>query len=467
VLGSWNQSFSLLIVRDEVFVMRSNLPFACTDLFGWHERSGALERLTPPWAPVEVLERRGSIHNGDRTILRIGPGLLARTWVAEHSDYEPGRRFRDVQVDGPLARWVHTHDFVAENAGCLIEDRVEFALPLSPLSRPALPRARRELQRTFAYRHRTLRDDLAMHARGGALLNVLITGASGVIGSVLAPVLTTGGHSVRRLTRGAPSREGEYRWDPTAGRIDPEALAGLDAVVHLAGETVAPRWSAAKKERIRRSRVDGTRMLSEALAKLARPPRVLVCASASGYYGDRGDEELTEQSAPGEGFLAEVVRAWEAAARPAEEAGIRVVRLRFGIVLSSAGGALRAMLIPFRLGAGGRFGSGRQWVSWISIDDLVGAVHHALFAEDLTGVANAVAPNPVTNGEQARTLGRVLGRPTPFPVPATILRLALGEFTQELLASRRVLPQRLVGTGYEFRHPELEQALRHLLGRSE
>jgi uncharacterized protein len=296
-------------------------------------------------------------------------------------------------------------------------------------------------------------------------MNVLVTGASGLIGSALAPVLSTGGHSVRRLTRKTPSSEDEYRWDPVAGDVEPAALAGLDAVVHLAGETVAGRWTADRKERILRSRVDGTRTLSEALANSPQPPRVLVTASAIGFYGDRGDEELTEQSAAGDGFLTEVVREWEAASRAAEEAGIRVVRLRFGLVLSPKGGALRTMLRPFRLGVGGKLGSGRQWMSWISIDDVIGAIHHALITEQLAGVANTTAPNPVTNAEFTKTLGRVIGRPALLPAPAPAIRLVLGEFAQEALSSARVRPQRLLETGYRFRHPELEPALRHVLGR--
>jgi uncharacterized protein len=297
-------------------------------------------------------------------------------------------------------------------------------------------------------------------------MKVLVTGASGLIGSALGSSLETGGHSVNRLVRSAPAREGEYRWDPGAGDMDPRALEDLDASVHLAGESVAGRWTSAKKERILRSRVDGTRTLSEAIAKLERPPRVLVCASAIGFYGDRGDERLTEESAPGSGFLAEVVRQWEAASLPAEDAGVRVARLRFGIVLSPAGGALKTMLIPFRFGLGGRLGTGRQWVSWVSIDDVVGAIQHALVTGDLAGVANTVAPNPVTNAELTKTLGRVLHRPTLFPVPAPAMRLVLGEFGQDVLASARVVPRRLAETGYEFRHVDLEAALRHVLGRA-
>jgi len=296
-------------------------------------------------------------------------------------------------------------------------------------------------------------------------LNVLVTGASGFIGSALDPVLAAGGHSVRRLTRGAPSSESEFRWDPQSGAIDPQALAGIDAVVHLAGETIDGRWTAAKKERILRSRVDGTRTLSDALARLERRPRVLVTASAVGLYGDRGDDELTEQSEPGTSFLADVVKEWEGASTGAEAAGIRVVRLRFGIVLSPTGGALRRMLIPFRLGLGGRLGSGRQWMSWISLGDVLRAIEHALADDALAGAANAVAPNPVTNAELTRTLARVLRRPAILPVPAPVLRLVLGELGGELLASIRARPARLAETGFEFADPDLEPALRRLLDR--
>jgi uncharacterized protein (TIGR01777 family) len=449
-----------------VFLHSSTIPQPCKEVFAWHERPGALERLTPPWASVELIERQGDIHDGDRTVLQVGPGPVGRRWVAEHCDYKPGEQFRDVQVEGPLKRWVHTHRFEpAPPGGCRVEDQIEFALPGSPFSRPLSPLANRELRRTFEYRHRTLAGDLAMHARGGSPMNVLVTGASGFIGAALVPALTTGGHSVRRLTRATPSRTDEYRWDPAAGDVDPAALEGLDAAVHLAGETVAGRWTDEKKERILRSRVDGTRTLSEALARLPRPPRVLVCASAIGAYGDRGDQLLTEESSRGDDFLAAVVREWEAASRPAEEAGIRVVRLRFGIVLSPAGGALRAMLRPFRLGFGGRLGSGRQWMSWVSIDDLIGAVHHALARDELVGAANTVAPNPVTNADFTKTLARLIRRPALFPVPSPVLRLALGEFAEQTLASARVVPRRLLDTGYEFRHPDLVPALCHLLGR--
>ncbi len=297
-------------------------------------------------------------------------------------------------------------------------------------------------------------------------MQIAITGASGLVGSTLVPLLTTGGHHVTKVVRREPA-EGEATWDPD-GEFDAAPLDGIDAVVHLAGENIAAsRWSAKVKEKIRTSRVQGTRVLCEGLAKMQNPPKVLVCASAIGFYGDRCDEELNEESANGTGFLADVAQQWEAATQPARDAGIRVVNLRFGVILSPKDGALAKMLLPFKLGGGGRVGSGKQYWSWISIDDAAGAVHHALMTDSLSGPVNAVAPNPVTNGEFTKTLGRVLNRPTVVPMPAFAARLALGEMADELLlASIRVEPQKLRRSGYEFRQPTLEAALRHLLGRT-
>lgn len=301
-------------------------------------------------------------------------------------------------------------------------------------------------------------------------MRILVTGATGFIGRALVPFLVAGGHRVTRLTRrDVPPVAGadDVRCDLVSGRLDPAVLADHDAVVHLAGESVAERWTPEKKARIRASRVDGTRRLAEALAALAEPPRVLVSASAIGIYGDRGDERLTEASAPGRGFLAEVAKAWEAAAEPARRRGIRVVHPRMGMVLSPGGGALARLLPPFRLGAGGKLGSGRQWTSWIALDDLLPLLLHLIADATFEGPVNAVAPGAVTNAEFARVLGKVLGRPTVLGVPAFAARMAFGEMADEvLLASTRVIPARLEAAGYPFRHPELEAALRHMLGLS-
>jgi uncharacterized protein (TIGR01777 family) len=299
-------------------------------------------------------------------------------------------------------------------------------------------------------------------------MHILVTGASGLVGSVLVPFLTTGGHRVSRLVRSTPSPgQGEIPWQPETGSIATPALEGIDAVVHLAGENIATgRWTAEKKAKIHASRVQGTRLLCEALARLVHPPRVLVSASAIGYYGDRGAESLHEASQPGSLFLAEVCQAWEAATAPAVERGIRVVHLRFGMVLSPAGGALAQMLLPFKLGAGGVIGSGRQYMSWIALDDAIGAVLHALMTPSVQGPVNAVAPQPLTNRDFVTILGRVLGRPTLLPLPALAARFAFGEMADALLlASTRVEPRQLLETGYVFRYPDLDSALRHLLGK--
>ena len=297
-------------------------------------------------------------------------------------------------------------------------------------------------------------------------MHIAVSGSSGLVGSALISFLTREGHRVTRLVRRAAAG-GEVAWDIAQGVRDLSHLEGVDAVVHLAGENIAAaRWTAARKEEIRRSRVEGTRRLCESLGRLSRRPKALVSASAIGFYGNRGDEILREDSAPGSDFLAQVCREWEATTEPASRAGIRAVQLRFGMILSPAGGALKKMLLPFKLGAGGRIGSGRQFMSWIGIDDAVGAIHHAIVTESLQGPVNAVAPTPVSNTEYTRTLARVLSRPAIAPMPAFAARLAFGEMADALLlASQRVLPTRLQATGYRFRHPELEGALRHLLGR--
>jgi len=297
-------------------------------------------------------------------------------------------------------------------------------------------------------------------------MRILVTGASGLVGSALVPFLASRGDDVVRLVRAEPKPgTNEIRWDPDKGVDDVTALEGFDGVVHLAGENISEgRWTDEKKIRIRDSRVKGTRVLADLLAQLAEPPKVFVSASAIGFYGSRGDEVLNEQSASGDDFLAEVCREWELATRPAADKGVRVVNLRFGVILSREGGALEKMLTPFKLGVGGRVGDGWQYMSWITLDDVIGTIHHALTRDALHGPVNVVTPRAVTNREFTKTLGGVLSRPTLLPVPAFALRLAFGEMADALLlSSMRVEPLRLKESGYGFQYPELEGALRHLL----
>jgi hypothetical protein len=288
---------------------------------------------------------------------------------------------------------------------------------------------------------------------------ILVSGVSGPIGAALLPSLRSCGFQVARLVRHASGGANEIQWDP-AKALTPAQVSGFDSVIHLAGETVVGRWTDSKKAKIRDSRQQGTRNLASALAAAKERPRVLITASAVGYYGNRGDETLREGSEPGTGFLAEVCREWEAANRPASEAGIRAVQIRTGVVLSPDGGALQKMLPAFRLGVGGNVGSGRQWMSWIHVQDLVGAIHHILKSDLLHGPVNMVAPHPVTNAEFTKTLAAALSRPAVFPVPAFVAKLAFGQMAEEvLLASQRVEPAKLISSGYPFQYSDLRKAL--------
>ena len=456
----------------ELFVRRSQVDAPAAEVFRWHARPGALERLTPPWERLRVLEKSGGIEDGARVVLRMGRGPLAVRWTAEHCDYVDGEQFRDVQRSGPFAHWEHTHRMTPDGpAACRLEDRIEYSLPFGALGAlVAGGLTRQRLARTFEYRHRITAQDIAAHARmGGRTMKIAVSGSSGLIGSALRPLLTTGGHSIVRLVRsGAAPDAASIPWDPERGTIDAAGLEGVDAVVHLAGENIGGgRWTPAKKARIYASRVDGTKVLVRALLGLAHPPQTLVAASAIGYYGNRGHDVVDETSAPGAGFLTDLCRDWEAATRPAVERGIRVVNLRFGIALSAAGGALTSMLPPFRLGLGGPLGSGEQYMSWVAIDDAIGAVLHALATPALSGPVNVVSPTPVTNREFATTLGRVLSRPAFLPLPGFAVKLLFGEMGEDLLlGSTRVQPRRLEESGYAFRFPDLEGALRHLLGKN-
>lgn len=460
-----------LAVKMLRFQRRTRIAAPADAVFAWHARPGALERLVPPWERVVVEERSGGIQDGARVVLRVAAGPVRLRWVAVHDEVVPGRQFCDRQERGPFRYWCHRHRFEPDGpSACRLEDDVEYGLPLGPLGRRvAGRRVREKLDRLFAYRHAVTKADIETHAarKGLTSMHVAVSGSRGLVGSVLVPFLTTGGHRVTRLVRGTAAGPGETAWDPVRGLLDASRLDGVDAVVHLAGENIAAgRWTPARKAEIRRSRVDGTRTLCEALARLPHPPSVFVSASAVGFYGDRGDEILTEESGPGTGFLADVCREWEAATERVSRAGIRVVNLRFGMILSPRGGALQKLLLPFRLGLGGRIGDGRQYTSWIAVDDAVGAIHHALCEASVRGPVNAVAPRPVNNADFTRTLARVLRRPAWLPVPAFAARLAFGEMADALLlAGARVMPARLQASGYRFRFADLESALRHLLGR--
>jgi uncharacterized protein (TIGR01777 family) len=458
-------------MADETFTFTTQIGRPAAEVFAWHERPGALARLCPPWTTVEPLSASGGVRDGARVVLRSKLGPIWSTWSIEHRDYIAGTQFRDVQLTGPFARWEHLH--LIEPLGpdaCSLTDRIVYRLPGGLIGR-SLGRAfvRHELERLFTWRHATTKSDLelAAPARMAGPRRVVIAGASGLLGQALIPFLQTQGHSVKVLVRRPPRNADEIQWHPETGRLDARALDEIDAVINLSGANVAGgRWTAARREQIMRSRTDAARTVVEALRQSSRKPAVLINASAIGFYGERGDEVLNETSEIGHGFLPEVCLAWETHAAAAVRAGVRTAMMRFGVVLSPKGGALGRMLPLFRCGLGGKLGHGRQWMSWISIDDAVGAIHHAMNTAHCAGPLNTVAPTPVTNAEFTATLARVLRRPAVMTVPAPVLKAAFGTLAEEaLLVSTRAFPELLNASGFRFRHPDLQQALRHVLGR--
>jgi uncharacterized protein (TIGR01777 family) len=418
-----------------------------------------MTRLTPPWLPVRVLREATSLRDG-QAVLGL-PGGLRWTAVHQPDDYDPPHAFAD-ELTSPLLPWRHLHQFSLAGEGnsaqsTLVTDVVETPLPA------------RALRSMFVYRHRQLAADLAALARaqqigpaGTDSLTVAITGSGGLIGTALTALLTTSGHRVIRLVRRLPRHAGERYWRPEDP--GPELLDGVDAVIHLAGASIGGRFTPEHKAEIRDSRILPTRRLA-GLAAGSDTLKAFVTASAIGIYGpDRGDEVLTEDSARGEGFLADVVADWEDAAAVA---GVRTVQVRTGIVQTPRGGMLRLLSPLFEAGLGGRLGSGKQWLAWIGLDDLLDVYLRAVLDPDLSGPVNAVAPEPVRNTDYTRTLAAVLHRPALLPVPGLGPRLLLGaEGAREIAqASQNVRPERLIEAGHQFRQPELEGALRHLFGR--
>ena len=436
------------------------------EVFAWHTRPGAMPRLVPPWQPMTVVSETDSVADG-RAVLGLPVGLR---WVAQHerADYDPPHRFVDeLSSDGLrswppriIGKWRHTHEFRVEGPDATrVLDHVEAPVPAAAL------------RSTFVYRHRQLADDLAVHREaadaGGTPLTVAVTGASGLVGSALTALLTSGGHRVIRLVRTPANGPDERQWQPDAPAAD--LLNGVDAVVHLAGTSIAGRFTDSHRAAIRDSRIEPTRKLAEVAASGSDGPKTFVSASAIGYYGyDRGDELLSEDGSRGDGFLADVVADWEAATAPAAAGGLRVVAVRTGIVQAARGGTLKLMRPLFTAGLGGRLGTGRQWLSWIGIDDLIDVYYRALWDDRLSGPVNAVAPNPVRNTEYTEALAGTLHRPAVLPVPSLGPKLLLGsQGARELAeADQRVSPAKLHSVGHRFRQPVIGEALAHQLGRA-
>jgi uncharacterized protein (TIGR01777 family) len=474
------------------FEKRSVIRASRQQLAAYHERDGALERLIPPWERVRVVQNDGPLVDGKRVVLAMKIGPVWKEWEAEHFDVVSGRQFRDRAIRGPFASWTHSHFFedsaaptqagmpvpldgvAAHEAPALMPlpsseliDRVDYTLPFGPLGRIGASHIRKQLERMFAFRHARTATDLARHARFAdrPRLKIAISGANGAIASNLIPFLTTAGHRVARLVRGRVRSSDDIAWNAETGEVG-ASMGECDAIVHLAGKNIATRWSKRNRDEIYRSRVDATRKLCESLAKLPRRPTTLVCASAVGFYGDRGEAALDESSPRGEGFVAEMCEKWERATYAAHDAGIRVVNLRTGVVISANTGAIAKLLLPAKFGMTGRLGSGKQWMPWIAMDDIVAAIDWCVQDESIVGPVNGVTGS-VRQGEFMKTLGHVLHRPTLAPLPAFGVKTIFGQMGRELLlASANVRPTRLGKIGFVPTFATLEAALRFELGRS-
>lgn len=466
------------------FASTLNVDAPVDKLFGWHENPGAFERLTPPFDPVNVTYRKGNIDGGE---VHIRIPFIPFTWVAKHHSYKKNVQFMEDQESGPFVgplpfwngSWHHQHLFEKNGNGkSILKDRIYYDFPMDPFgSLFGGWFTKKKLDQMFAYRRNITKNDLKAQSKyEGKALDIAVTGGSGLVGSELIPYLTTAGHKVENIVRGRP-KKGELVWNIDKKQIS--SLEGKDAVVHLAGEPINKPlagkipipWTEWKRKEILDSRVNGTRLIAEHLASLNKKPKVLVCASAIGFYGDRGEDILTEDEDKGSDYFSKVVSEWEAAAKPAIDAGIRVVFLRLAPVMSPLGGALQVLSLPAMLGSSPPVAGGKQWWSWVSVDDAIGSIYHSIITESLSGAVNVASPNPVRQKEWASTLaeiywGKLAKMTTLIPIPGFVLKTFLGEFGDVLaLSSIRVDSSKLIDSGYEFRFTDLEHCFRHLLGK--
>jgi uncharacterized protein len=451
----------------------SRLPVSAQSAFEWHERPGAFERMNPPWDPVGIRSRSGGIEDGATITIAVAPfGLrsiagfdIGIPWTLRHEGYEKGVKFCDVQVSGPFKSWRHTHRFtsISENE-CELEDFIEFELPFG--CSVASDFFLKKISIVFDYRHRVLKEDLIRHGATKPM-SVVITGASGMVGSSLTAFLTSGGHTVYAVVRRAPRTSNEVIIDGDKfRRLDGTPLEHVDVAVNLAGEPIlGKRWDEAQKHKILQSRVETTRALCKALLALKRKPDLLLSASGINYYGFKTRLVADESAEKGEGFLADVTQSWEREALLVKDDGIRVIRLRLGVVLSPLDGALKLALPTFKLGLGGVIGDGSQFMSWISLPDLCYLIYHCFTTKSIEGVVHGVAKKPTTNAEFTKVLGDVLNRFTFIPVPQSAVRVLLGDVAQEtVLSNLQILSSEQIDeTGFQYLHPDIDSALRFMV----
>lgn len=452
----------------EVFIKKSEIQASAKIAFEWHEKPGALQRLTPPWQNMKVLQQAKGIPVGAKVTMVNSFFGFPVTMEAEHIAYEAGVFFQDKLVKSPFSSWTHHHSFFENGeAASVLEDKIEYRLPwYFPGFLKSM--VKKELFRIFNYRHNIFMNDIKRHSVSNKPLTILLSGASGLLGSALIPFFTTGGHRVLTLVRRkADPEQNEISWDPATGELDLDDIGKIDVVINLNGSPIAEgRWTKARTKRIVESRTTSTLLLAEKIANLKEKPDLFFSASAIGYYGDCGSKTMNEDDQEGDLFISDVCKAWEDSADKAVQAGIRTVFGRIGIVLTPQGGALERMLPGFHLGLGGKLSNGEQYMSWISLEDIVGAIWHIIMNNDINGPVNLAAPSPVTNKEFTKTIGKVLSRPAVLLVPAWLIKLIWGKMGMELLLSgTKAKPSVLLDTGYAFCHETLEEALRAELGK--
>lgn len=457
-------------MNSNIYIKRTKIRASVDEAFQWHTKNGAISRLTPPWAPLKMISRSSDgIKKGVNVKFRLKIFKIPMIWEAEHIDYQENKLFQDHQIKGPFGKWVHTHRFKADGEKAFImEDHIEFKLPFGFLSWPFIGFARKEFNRMFEYRHRVLKHDLENYVGKTKRKRILISGASGTIGGALVPFLETCGHEVLRLVRKKENlSKGEIFWDPYKGLLDFEKAGAVDVVINLNGVDISRgRWTEEQRKKIIDSRVIPTRFLVEKFKEMDKKPSVFISSSAIGFYGDREDEILKEDISDGECFISKVCKEWEEPSVEAQDLGIRTVQLRIGVVLTPAGGALARMSLPFKAGLGVTLSHGKQYMSWISMDDAIAGILHIIYNDDIKGAVNLTAPNPVTNKEFSKTLAKVFNRRVFFNIPKFVAHILWGEMGKEtLLASTRVEPEKLIDNGFVFQHPTLLQALKDLLGR--
>ena len=451
-----------------LFSKRTKLRISADDAFKWYQRPGIFRRLTPPWMNVNHIEGDNGIEKGNLLKIHLCLGFLKRCMRFICSEFKESSSFTVIQRAGPFKLWIHQRIFRNKDQGeSYIEDRIKYSLPFSLFGDWLLGKIiQKKLSNIIRYQHEIVKKDVMVSSKKlpEKATKVLLVGGSGMIGEALKIYLITQGFSIQEVSH--KKRPDCLYWNKDNKEFDASALQGIYAVIYLGGEPILSRWDEDKKDLIHKSRIERTQALINSLIKADILPKVFICASGINYYGTQRTERLHEKSKSGEGFLAELCQEWELASKPLQEKGVRVINMRLGAVLSPNGGALKMMLPFFKLGLGGRLGSGHQYMSWVSIDDVVDVIYFCMMDKNAEGAINVTAPSPCTNFKFKQTLSELLNRPAWFPVPKFILTLFFGEMAKEtILSSLKVYPHKLLALGYKFRYPKLKSALKHLIGR--